>query len=336
MKIGLDHYTIGHLKLNARETLDFAVEHHLGGVQFEEAHQLSPTLDAGELRAVKEYADERGLSLEVGIPSINPFRVPEGQGDPPSVAAWLEPYVRAGAAAGSPFLRTLIGWLHDRYDEEVPWADQLTGATRVLQHLAPLARDLGVRFAVETHMDATTFELLRLIETVGEEVVGICLDTGNLTTRLEDPMAATQRVAPYVIATHTKDSILFFADDGLRWQARPCGQGAIPLREMLRCLGEYVPDLTLSLEDHPRIYPLPIFDPAWLGSYSDLTPQELAALIQRARACEQRIAAGEIPDPETLEAIPWPERVESRLKASRSFLHTVLAEEGLLSNPSGS
>ena len=35
--------------------------------------------------------------------------------------------------------------------------------------------------------------------------LGICLDTMNLLTMIEDPVMATRRLLPWVVSTHIKD-----------------------------------------------------------------------------------------------------------------------------------
>src|SRR5258708_2307531 len=110
MKLGLDQYTIHHLPLDARGVLDFAAERGLEGVQFGSPLQLSPTLDAGEIREVREYADARGLYLELGIPCVNPHQVaPHFRAEPETYEVQLEALMRAAAAAGVANLRTFIG-----------------------------------------------------------------------------------------------------------------------------------------------------------------------------------------------------------------------------------
>src|SRR5436190_23428477 len=110
MKIGLDQYTIQHLPLDARGVLDFAVERGLEGVQFGSPLQLSATLDPDELRGVREYADARGLYLELGIPSVNPHRAPPQFRDPADgFVAHLEELMRAAAVAGVRSVRTYLG-----------------------------------------------------------------------------------------------------------------------------------------------------------------------------------------------------------------------------------
>jgi sugar phosphate isomerase/epimerase len=346
MKIGLDQYTIHHLTLDARGVLDFAAERGLAGVQFGSPLQLSPTLGPDEIRAVREYAEARKLYLELGIPSVNPHRAaahfcaaPEGYSER------LMDLMAAAAIAGVSSLRTFIGaqfqaapdsvvrrmddLRHDPARPEVSWEQQLSDTTGVVRRLAPIARDLGIRLALETHLDATSFQLLRLIEAVGDDVAGICLDTANVMTRMEDPLAAARRLAPHVLMTHTKDAVLLFHENGLRWQCRPCGQGAVPFPEILEVLAPHAPDLNLSIEDHSGLYELPLYDPDWIATFTDLTPAELALLLRRAWAAGRRLSSRRPEDPEVLETIPWGELVLPRLDAGARYLRDLLDELGL-------
>jgi sugar phosphate isomerase/epimerase len=346
MKIGLDQYTIHHLSLDARGVLDFAAERGLEGVQFGSALQLSPTLDPDEIRAVREYAEARGLYLELGIPSVNAQQAaPHFRAEPEAYAERLEELMRAAAPAGATRLRTFIGAqfqvLPDsvvrrmgdlRYDParpEVPWDRQLSDTTEVLRRLAPAARELGVRLALETHQDATSFQLLRIIEAIGADVVGICLDTANVMVRMEDPLEAARRLAPHVLMTHTKDAALLFHETGLRWQCRPCGQGAVPFPEIMAVLAPHAPDLNLSIEDHPGLFELPIYDADWISTFTDLTPAELALLLRRAWTAGRRLSSRRPEDPEVLETIPWGDLVLPRLDASVRYLRDLLEELGL-------
>ena len=343
MKIGLDQYTVHHLGLDARSLLDFAAGRGLEGVQFSSPLQLSPTLDAGEIRAAREYADQLDLYLELGIPSVNPhqaaaqFRTEAG-----AFADRLEELMRAAASAGVQSLRTFIGAQFQRQPDavvcrmddlerdsarpDVPWDCQLADTTAVLQRLAPVARELDVRLAVEPHLDATSFQLLRMIEAVGPDVAGICLDTANVMLRLEDPLEAARRLAPYVVMTHVKDAALLFHETGLRWQCRPCGQGSVPLPEIVTELARYAPDLTLSIEDHAGLFELPIYDADWIATFPDLTTGELALLLRRAWTTGRRLSSRRPEDPEVLETIPWAEKVLPRLDAAVRYLRDLLEE----------
>lgn len=370
MKVGLDIYTMHAQRsgppAGAREALAFVREHRLQGVQFGNPRQVSPTLDPGELREVAEEFRQRNLYLEMGIPAVNPHGAAALAHEAGAAAAAshmdsLRAAIQAAAATGTRVLRTVVGWEKDRYNPDVSWAQQLADVTDVLRQLAPLAREHGQRIGLESHCDITTQEMLRIIEAVGEDVVGVCLDTGNLPTRMDEPLAATRRIAPYVICTHTKDALLFTTErslppgdadqvdwdqarvtDGrgnsvdprrvppaLGWQSRPCGQGSIPFPAMLAILGQHVPDLALSIEDHGNIQTMPIYERDWLASYADLTTHELAELVRLAHEGDRRIASGEAPAPFTVEATPFVARMARQVDESAAYLIALLQEQHL-------
>jgi len=204
------------------------------------------------------------------------------------------------------------------------WPDEVRAATEFLLALRPVLKEYEVRINLENHADLTTFELLRIVETVGEDVVGVCLDTGNLARQLEDPHQAVRRVAPHVHLTHAKDAVLVFTQRGLAWQARPCGRGMLRWSEIVDALAPYAPDLTLAIEDEPPIRDLPIFDSAFLAHHPDLTPAELAEIVHLTCFCHEQIARGEFAEPREYESHLWRAQGNARLEASATHLRSIL------------
>src|SRR3990172_3076854 len=145
---------------------------------------------------------------------------------------------------------------------------------------------------------------------------------------LEDPLLAAERLAPYVLMTHLKDSILFFTDRGFAWQARPAGGGIVPIEEILRAVARHNPELTLSIEDHPRIYDLPVFDAEWLAHFPELKPIELARVVRIAQRCSEEIAQGRLVAPHAEEAVPWESRCLDRLRVSAGYLQDLAGAIG--------
>ncbi|RUL87706.1 sugar phosphate isomerase/epimerase family protein [Tautonia sociabilis] len=331
MRIGLDLYTIGHLGLSPFEALDFASSNRLNGVQFLEPSAIAPDLDPDRLRDVRRRADRLGLYVEVGLPSPNPFggmSPPGAPIDPEERASWFRPHLEAVAALGATHARAVVGNRHDRFRIDVPWARQLEATSRTLLALRPLLRDLGLRIAIETHADLTCDEVLALVDAVGDDVLGVTLDTGNLPMRLDDPIEAADRLSPLVLMTHTKDAALAFSPRGLLWQARPVGSGVIPVAEILELLRRRRPGLNLSIELHPRTYDLPIFDPSWLASFPELRPSSLAAVVRLAVEGERRIVRGRMPGLAEVEQVPWPDRAADWIARSVAFLRSVVGRGG--------
>lgn len=333
MRVGLDVFTIRNYNLNPIETLDFIHARGLEGAQFGPLTTLSPSLDLGELKEIKTHADSLGLYMHVSVSCANPHTV---KGNLDTHTQRLKKEIELCHELGFHDVHTTLGSEQDRLHGQVAWSQQLADSLAYIRDLAPLLREKRVRLSLEDHGDTTTFELVRIVEELGDDVVSICLDTANVLVNLEDPLEAARRAAPYVRLTHAKDAILYFGPKGLERQVRPAGEGSLPWPEILSVLGEYYPQLTLSIEDHKEMpytpelvsYTLPIYDPTWLAHYPDLTPSELAALVQSAYESQGRIDRGEILPPSAY-GKPWEDDGEERLKQSANYLKQVVSQLAL-------
>jgi sugar phosphate isomerase/epimerase len=326
-RIGFDHYTIAHRGFTAEATLDFARAHRFDGVQFLEPAAIDGSLEPGRLRAFRDRAKAMGLYLEVGLPSPNPVRRSRELGrevSPRELAVELGPLLGALAELGCTHGRLYIGDRHDRFRMDTPWDVQVAASVTVIRQLTPLLKERGIRTAIETHADVTAEELLGIIEQLDPEVAGITLDTGNLLMRLDDPIKAVERLAPWVLGTHIKDAVLEFTPRGLCWQARPIGSGILPMPDMLAAILRHHPTIALSIELHPRTYDLPIYDPRWLGFFPGLRPESLAAVVRLAAECERRYAEGTLVRPAVVEAVPWASRDLDWLASSLGYLRSVV------------
>ncbi len=291
---------------------------------------------------------EDGKAEELVLPEINAYRdelsyfiqcLHDGVKPEPGLAegrlavrAGLASY-EAFAAAGLTDIHTRLGGPDDRISTTVPWRRQLRDSSNYLRGFAPVLRDLGVRLAIENHGDLTTFELVRLVEEVGADVLGICFDTGNLFfLYAEDPVSATRRVAPYVRMTHAKDAIVFFDPGGLARQIRPAGSGCCPWDVMLPILAGHNPNLNLSIEDHrefpgmpdaPAARPIPVCDEAWWRLAPDAHPYEVAWLMRSAEEARGKMESGDMPPPSAY-AGPWLEKGVQRVRMATDHLRGVV------------
>ena len=50
------------------------------GLFFRTVLDMSPTLDPGELREIRQRADELGMYLETGLGKVNPYAIAGGAG----------------------------------------------------------------------------------------------------------------------------------------------------------------------------------------------------------------------------------------------------------------
>jgi sugar phosphate isomerase/epimerase len=130
--------------------------------------------------------------------------------------------------------------------------------------------------------------------------------------------------------THAKDAVVYFVEDGLEWQARPCGHGDIDWNDLIGTLAQHSPALNLSLEDNNGSMPIPVFNPTWQTAHPDLSVAELAEVVRLARRCEDRVAEGLVEAPSAYRAREGQARMLDNMQMSREHLRCILGSRGLL------
>ncbi|MDH7570920.1 MAG: sugar phosphate isomerase/epimerase family protein [Armatimonadota bacterium] len=326
MQVGLDVFTIRELGLGKYAVLDFLEQHGFEGAQLGTLRSLSPTLDQGELKEFRAEADRRGLYTHVSVPGCNPHLM---RGSVEEHQAELARQIEIAATCGWHELHASLGSGPERYEHPVPWAQHLADSAAFLERLSPVLRHHGSRIDLETHGDVTTFELVRLIERVGPDTTGICLDTANVLCHAEDPVLAARRAAPYTHLTHAKDALLFFSARGYTRQGRPPGEGCLEWEPIVAALAAHAPGLPLSIEDHKWLFEFAVFEEEWLALHPDLTCAELMKVIRLTVECERRIASGALQNPLAYEEIPYTQQMMERLNAGRDHLRAIVKRLGV-------
>ena len=326
MRVGIDVFTIRELNLNPFQQADYIESHGFEGLQYGGVRSLSEKLDHGELKALRQYCDEKGLYSEVSVSCVNPIM---SKLSPDELLESLKEEIAAAAATGWHELHSVI--CHDtpqRYSHAIPWSRHIEESIKFINRLRPTLEKYDCRLNLEDHSDST-HDLLRVIEGTGTHLVGICLDTANTLCNAEDPVMAAKRVAPYIHLTHTKDAIICFDDKGILRQGKCPGQGCVDFEKILPILGEYEPNLPLSIEDHKWLFTADIFDPAWIAHNPALTPEELGQFVKLAWSVQKKLYAGEIPPVDEYEKTPYLEEMEERLAYGRDYLKGLLDRLGL-------
>ncbi|MEB8337757.1 sugar phosphate isomerase/epimerase family protein [Streptomyces endophyticus] len=322
MKIGVDGSKLpGAAQLTPVGILDRAHALGMEGVYFRTVLDITPTLDRGVLRELRHHADHLGLYLQMGLAKVNPYAAAEapevrvlGDGDYTRGMTRMIEACREGADCGELWVacgnykRDLPGYYAvDRFRSDAPWPDQLAAIDKFLHQLAPVARHFDCHLNIETHEEITSTEVVRLVESVGPDALGITFDTANVLVRGEDPVAAAHRVAPYVRATHLRDSLLAPIEQGLARTFSPVGLGVIDWPALLGALHAHTPDLWASIEPAGPTLALPIGlnDPVWLALHPDLVESEKKELFRLAEQYAARAANGEVPSVERFRAEPY-------------------------------
>ncbi|HEY3082724.1 MAG TPA: sugar phosphate isomerase/epimerase family protein [Chloroflexota bacterium] len=246
-RLGVDSYSLRFQGWDAFQLCDYAAGLGLDNVHLSERRNLA-SLDPAYLRELRAHAGRLGLSLEIGMNSFDrfaaSFRAELGSGE-----QQLGEMIEAAAVIGSPIVRCYLGEQRDRRGP-VPFEEHLAECRRVLEAVAPRARDRGVRIAVENHggVDLLGRELRWLIEAVGTDAIGACLDTGNPAYGGEDPLLSTELLAEYAVSTHARDTAVWQSEDGAWAQWTVMGEGNVDLPSILRLLAERAPDCPIDLE----------------------------------------------------------------------------------------
>lgn len=299
----------------------------LGG----EGLQAALPSDAGAIRDAFALADELGLYLEPYLPLPLHWR---------GEAAIIEQrehqfhlVVEQAATHGVMALHCTLG-ARERFEDPSRWKEFVTATAACLQRLAPEIREHRVRIGIENHWDYSTYEIIEIAETVGPDIVGVGLDTGNLPILAEAPAAGIRRSAPYAVTTHLKDVMLFSTPRGAARPIVPIGSGQVGMAEAVRELYQYNREIHFTIEDHAVIYHVEYFEPWWLAAVPELTTHDIATMARLAREGDRLLVDHQVADPHAAELVPWSIRGPARLRQDILTVKQFLAEiEAVVSEP---
>ncbi|WP_427888196.1 sugar phosphate isomerase/epimerase family protein [Kribbella sp. GL6] len=267
----------------------------LAGVLTPSVFDLTDTLDTRLLAELADAAKSRGVRLAAGVPYLHPFRLDQdkhlmqaGDGDP---VAGVRRALEAVQPLGGRDVPFVLGYVEDRFSTVVPWEDQLRLSTQLLGKLAPVLRDLGLRLCIKTHEEITTFEIVRMIEAVGDDVLSVGFDPVNVYLRMEDPLLALDRVAPYVGHVYVDDATFVSTGKSLARRLCPLGNGLLDWSAILARLADSAPELWIDL--HKGQYGINPYDSAWTTAHPDLGLYEYGRVVDAAATAARSFTAAE-------------------------------------------
>jgi sugar phosphate isomerase/epimerase len=223
----------------------------------------------------------------------------------------------AARILGSPIVRCVVGESEDR---RLPGGieKRIDDAVRVLKSVRSRVVDAGLKLAVENHAgDLQGRELRMLVEAAGPDFVGVCLDAGNPLWAIEDPHLTLETLAPYVLTSHVRDSVVWRVPEGAAVAWTRMGEGRIDMARYLRTYLSRCPDRPLSLEiivlAEPRI--MAFREPDFWDAYRQTPAWEFDRFLALADAGAPYVVPP-ARDPIAREA----EEVEASLQWTRTFL----------------
>jgi 3-oxoisoapionate decarboxylase len=226
--------------------------------------------------ALRDHARAASMYLE-GIASL-----PRDQAD----VARFEAEVRTAKRAGANVVRTamLSGRRYESFATTTAFRRFAESSFHSLSLAAPVVAKHDIRLAVENHKDWRADELIAILKRLGNDHVGVCLDTGNSIALLEDPMEVALALAPWAFTTHFKDMGLEEDRDGFLLAEVPLGTGILDLPRVVRALRAAQPEIRFNLEMITRDpLKVPCLTEGYWVTLADLPGRHLARMISLVR-----------------------------------------------------
>lgn len=223
--------------MRPRETLTF-LEHcatlGAGGIQM----QLS-SFEPEYLKKLRSRAEELGMYLELMGP------LPTANDD-----TQFRRTLAAGRELGAACVRVgcLSGRRYESFDSLEKWKDFVNASKDSLIRAASIVEKEKFPVALENHKDWTVEEMTALMKQFSSEYFGVCLDTGNNISFLEDAMVTIEGLLPYVITTHVKDMAVKEYADGFLMSEVNFGQGMLDIPRIVGMIRARRPKANIVLE----------------------------------------------------------------------------------------
>jgi len=233
--------------------------------------------DETAIRAIRAHADSLGIKLQLAFGSVCPssrsFNAQLGT---------LEEQVARGLKASQIFgarcMRCVLG-----SDPERPQIDMhVDNMVKAVRGMRARIADSGVKLAVENHGgDLQAREMKAMIEAVGPDVMGVCLDSGNPVWMLEDPHMTLEMLVPYAETCHVRDSAVWKVPEGIAVRWVNMGEGNVDIDGWIKKFIQAKPGMPIIFENlvsgAPRVHK--IYDPAFWANWSKTPASEFSRFL---------------------------------------------------------
>ena len=185
-------------------------------------------LSDDELLKLKTQADAYGIAIEIGTRGIKSENISN--------------FLRIAQVLGSPILRVVI----DSKGHE----PTISEIVQLLKPFASKFKSAGIKLAIENHDRLTCAEFNEIIDQVGSDWVGICLDTVNSLGAIEAPNTVIPALAPRAINVHMKDFEIVRTNGQMGFTVRgtALGEGRLNISEVISAVGGTRRDITAVIE----------------------------------------------------------------------------------------
>ncbi|MGA2739668.1 MAG: TIM barrel protein [Bryobacteraceae bacterium] len=250
-----------------KDTLEF-LEHAsalgAGGIQMPLTSR-----DPDYIRKFRARAEELGMYYEAitALPKA---------GD----TAAFDSTVAAAKQAGALAIRVncLPGRRYENFTNLADWDQAVAQSHQNIDAAVRIVEKHQVPLAIENHKDWTADEMAALMKAKSSRWLGVCLDTGNNISLLDDPMDTVETLAPYAICSHVKDMGVAPYPDGFLLSEMPLGEGMLDMRRIVDTIRRARPGTRLTLEMITRD---PLKVPCLTDAYWATFPQRNGLYLAR-------------------------------------------------------
>lgn len=237
MRLGLSSFTytwaIAHNDeeaqppLSLQELLNRTIELNADVLQIADNLPLHQ-IDNKELIDFARQASDAGIRLEVGTRGIK--------------AENISRHLEIANLLSSPILRVVIDSHHHEPD--------IAEIVRLVKPFEREIKDSNIKLAIENHDRLTAAEFLEIVGRLGEDWVGICLDTVNSMGCLEVPETVVPALSPLAINLHLKDFEIVRSNGNMGFTIRgtALGEGKLDAPWVISSVGGISADITAVIE----------------------------------------------------------------------------------------
>jgi sugar phosphate isomerase/epimerase len=198
VKIGVEMGCISSAKFTPYQYLDYLARIGAEVAQFS-ASTMGVNLarpDEEVIKKVRDYATKLGITTPAFssgciCPSSSGFNSKLGTAE-----EQIGQGLKLARMMGATVMRGVVGNANERPQIEM----HAQTLSRVLKGMRGQIRESGVKIALENHDgDFQAREMKALVEDVGRDILGICLDSGNPAWVMQDPHLTLELLGPYAL-----------------------------------------------------------------------------------------------------------------------------------------
>ena len=244
--------------------------------------------DEAAIKQIRDHADRLGIKLQLAFgtvcPSARSFNPQNG-----TLEEQVARALKGSQIFGAKCMRCILGGDPERPQIEM----HIDNMIKAVRGMRSRILDSGIKLAVENHGgDLQAREMKMMIEAIGTDVMGVCLDSGNPVWMLEDPHMTLETSIPYAETSHVRDSAVWKVPEGIAVRWVNMGEGNVDIDGWIRKFIQAKPGMPIIFENlvsaNPRVHR--IYDPKFWDNWRRMPAWELSRFLAVAEKGTPKLA----------------------------------------------